>query len=52
MPRAIIRKFEKEYGTKHGKEVFYATANKQGRDPETFHKARRAPTAKRRSGKK
>jgi hypothetical protein len=52
MPRAIIRRFEKEYGAKHGKEVFYATANKQGRDPETFRKASRAPSAKRRSGEK
>lgn len=51
MPTAIIRKFQKEYGKKKGKEVYYATANKQGRDPETFHQGRKAPTMKRRSGK-
>jgi hypothetical protein len=49
MPTAIIREFQKEYGKKHGKEVFYATANKQGRDPETFKiaKSGTAPSAKR-----
>ncbi len=54
MPKEIIRKFEKEYGKKHGKEVFYATANKEGRDPETFRKGRKgrkAPAAKRTSAK-
>ena len=38
MPEKIIRKFQKKYGAKKGKQVYYATANKQGRDPETFHK--------------
>jgi hypothetical protein len=51
MPKSIIRKFQKEYGKQHGKEVYYATANKEGRDPETFHKGKKAPTTKRRSGK-
>ena len=38
MPEDIIREFQKKYGDKKGKEVYYATANKQGRDPETFEK--------------
>lgn len=38
MPEKIIKKFQDEYGKKKGKSVFYATANKQKRDPETFHK--------------
>lgn len=33
----IINKFEKEYG-EDGKSAYYATANKQGRNPETFEK--------------
>jgi hypothetical protein len=49
MPTALIRKFQKEYGTKRGKEVFYATANKEGRDPETFRKRAKRPAAKRRT---
>lgn len=38
MPKNIIRKFQKRYGKKRGKSIYYATANKQGRDPETFRK--------------
>jgi hypothetical protein len=38
MPQKIISKFQKKYGKKKGKNIYYATANKQGRDPETFHK--------------
>jgi len=38
MPDQIIKKFEKTYGHKRGKDVFYATAKKQHRDPETFFK--------------
>jgi hypothetical protein len=38
MPADIIRKFQKKYGKKKGKEVFYATANKENRSPETFEK--------------
>jgi hypothetical protein len=38
MPEKIIKKFEKEYGKKKGKGIFYATAKKQGRNPETFEK--------------
>jgi hypothetical protein len=49
MPTSIIRKFQKEYGNKHGKEVYYATASKEGRDPETFHKGRKTPGMKRKS---
>jgi hypothetical protein len=51
MPKSIIKKFQDEYGNKHGMEVFYAAANKEGRDPETFHKAGKASTAKRKSRK-
>lgn len=38
MPKDIIKKFQDQYGEKKGKEVYYATANKQGRNPETFEK--------------
>jgi len=38
MPKDIIRKFQKKYGKKRGKSIYYATANKQGRNPETFRK--------------
>jgi hypothetical protein len=38
MPQEIISKFQKQYGKKKGKQVYYATANKQGRNPETFKK--------------
>ncbi len=51
MPKAIIRKFEKQYGKKRGKEVFYATANKEGRDPETFRTSGKAPGRKRKPGR-
>jgi hypothetical protein len=37
MPEEIINKFKKEYGPE-GEKIYYATANKQGRDPETFKK--------------
>lgn len=37
MPEEIIRKFIKEYG-KRGRQIFYATAKAQNRDPETFRK--------------
>ena len=40
MPKEIIEKFQKEYGKKKGKSIFYATANKEGRDPETFRKGK------------
>ncbi len=46
MPEAIIKKFQKEYGAKKGKQVFYATANKQGRDSETFKKKKTAQPRK------
>jgi hypothetical protein len=38
MPKAIIKKFQDKYGKKRGKSIYFATANKQGRDPETFKK--------------
>lgn len=38
MPKEIIKKFQDKYGKKKGKEVYYATANKQDRNPETFEK--------------
>jgi hypothetical protein len=50
MPTAIIGKFQKEYGKKRGKEVFYATAKKEGRDPESFRKADKIRRRKRTSG--
>lgn len=34
----IIKKFQDQYGAEKGKQVYYATANAQGRDPETFKK--------------
>lgn len=36
MPKEIIEKFQKKYGEKKGKEIYYATANKENRNPETF----------------
>lgn len=38
MPEKIIRKFQKEYGTKKNKNIFYTTTNSQNRNPETFKK--------------
>lgn len=38
MPEHIIKKFQKQYGKKKGKQIFYATAAKQKRNPETFKK--------------
>lgn len=38
MPEDIINKFKDQYGDKKGEQVYYATANKQGRNPETFKK--------------
>ena len=34
----VLNKFKDQYGDKNGEEVYYATANKQDRDPETFEK--------------
>jgi hypothetical protein len=33
-----MSRFQKQYGNKRGKEIYYATANKQERNPETFEK--------------
>lgn len=41
MPKKIISKFQKEYGSKKGKSVYYATAHAQHRNPETFKKRRK-----------
>jgi hypothetical protein len=38
MPEEIINKFKDQYGDKNGEQVYYATANKQDRNPETFEK--------------
>ncbi len=40
MPEKIIAKFRKEYG-KRGKAIYYATANKLHRNPETFKPKRK-----------
>lgn len=34
--KEVIGKFQQEYGKEKGNQVYYATANKQDRDPETF----------------
>jgi hypothetical protein len=34
----VLQRFTDQYGKKRGKEVYYATANKQDRSPETFEK--------------
>lgn len=34
--QAVMNKFQDQYGEKKGKEIYYATANKQDRNPETF----------------
>lgn len=33
----VLGKFKDQYGKKQGEKIYYATANKQGRNPETFH---------------
>lgn len=33
----VMQNFIKQYGEKKGKQIYYATANKQYRNPETFH---------------
>ena len=33
----VMDKFIKQYGAEKGKQIYYATANKQGRNPEDFH---------------
>lgn len=34
--KEVVDKFKKQYGDKTGEKIYYATANKQGRSPETF----------------
>jgi hypothetical protein len=41
MPEKIIKKFQDEYGKEKGKSVYYATARKQKRNPETFKKKKK-----------
>jgi hypothetical protein len=36
--KPAIDSFKKQYGDEEGKSIYYATANKQDRDPETFEK--------------
>jgi len=36
--KEVMGKMKDQYGKKRGTNVYYATANKQGRDPETFEK--------------
>lgn len=33
----VLDKFIKQYGKEQGEKIYYATANKQDRDPDTFH---------------
>jgi hypothetical protein len=40
----VYKKFVKAYGKKKAKAVYYATANKQGRDPETWEFAKKENT--------
>lgn len=35
--KEVMQKFIDQYGEERGKQIYYATANKQDRDPETFH---------------
>ena len=36
--RKAMKAMKEKYGPEKGKDVYYATANKEGRDPETFKK--------------
>lgn len=36
--KKALKNFQDQYGKKKGKQIYYATANKQDRDPDTFHK--------------
>lgn len=36
--KEVMSKFQDQYGKKRGKAIYYATANKQDRSPETFEK--------------
>ena len=36
--KKVLKKFKDQYGFEQGEKVYYATANKQGRDPDTFKK--------------
>jgi sarcosine oxidase delta subunit len=36
--KKVKKSMEKQYGKKEGERVFYATANKEGRTPETWKK--------------
>lgn len=36
--KEVMGRFQSQYGKKRGKQIYYATANKQDRSPETFEK--------------
>lgn len=36
--KKVLKSFKEQYGDKDGESAFYATANKQGRKPETWEK--------------
>ena len=36
--KKILQRMKDKYGSEQGERVFYATANKQGRDPDTYKK--------------
>lgn len=36
--KKAMKKFKKQYGDKEGEKIYYATANKQGRDEKSFKK--------------
>jgi hypothetical protein len=36
--KEVMSRFQNQYGKKRGKQIYYATANKQERSPETFEK--------------
>lgn len=38
----VLNKFKDQYGKEKGEKIYYATANKQDRDPETFEKTEEA----------
>lgn len=36
--KEVMERMKEQYGEEKGKEVYYATANEENRDPETFEK--------------
>lgn len=37
----VMNRFKKQYGDEEGERIYYATANKQGRNPENFHQSKK-----------